>query len=114
MAVERQLAFQAQRVARAQAAGNDAELFAGFHHFVPDARAGGFVGGDVNLEAVFGGVAGARDQDVLQSADGAVGEPVELHLRQIGVGEFLQRIDALRPLDRDLREVVAEVARPCS
>ncbi len=38
-----------------------------------------------------------------------MGEPVELHLAQIGVGEFLQRIHATRALDRDLREVVAQI-----
>ncbi len=38
-----------------------------------------------------------------------MGEPVELHLRQIGVRQLLQGVDALRSLDGDLGEVVAQV-----
>ena len=65
MAVERHGGLQPQGVARAEAAGQDAELRAGGEHFAPDAGAGGLVGGDVDLEAVFAGVAGAGDQDVV-------------------------------------------------
>ena len=36
-------------------------------------------------------------------------EPVELHLAQIGISQLLQRIDAARALDRDLREVVTQI-----
>ena len=59
VAVERHFGFQAQRVARAQAAGLDAEFRAGVHHLVPDAL--GLAGRDVDLEAVLAGVAGVRD-----------------------------------------------------
>ena len=69
----------------------------------------GFVAGDVDLEAVFGGVAGAGDEGVGQSADGAVGEPVELYLGEIGVGELLQGAPAVGALDGDLGVGVAEV-----
>src|SRR3954471_21802803 len=37
VAVKRHLSFEPQSVARAQTAGQDAELFAGFHYFVPNA-----------------------------------------------------------------------------
>ena len=57
--VERHLGFQAQRVARAQAAGLDAEFRAGLENLVPEARR--LRGRDVDFESVFAGVAGARD-----------------------------------------------------
>ena len=45
--------LQPQRIARAQPAGPNAELRARFHQRVPHLHRGGFVGRDVNLEAVF-------------------------------------------------------------
>ena len=109
MPVERQLPFQAQRIARAQSAGHDAEFLTRFQHLVPHSGAGGLVGGDVDLEAIFGRVSGAGNQNVAQPCNCSVGEPIELHLRQVGVGQLLQGVDALRPLDRDLGKVVAQV-----
>ena len=73
MAVERQLGFETQRVARAQAAGNDSEFFARFEDFVPHPGAGCFITGNVDFESVFAGVAGAGDQNIFQSADRARG-----------------------------------------
>src|ERR1035438_7122593 len=109
MPVERQPAFQAKRVARAQPAGNNAELLARFHHLVPNAGAGRLVGGNVNFEAIFSGVPRSRNQDVRQPANRAMREPIELHLGQVGIGQFLQRVYALGPLNRDLGVVVAQV-----
>ncbi len=65
--------------------------------------------GNVDLESVFAGVAGAGDQSVLQPADRAARDPVKLHRREVGIGELLQQIDGLRALDRDLGEVVGEI-----
>ena len=45
VSIQRQLALQSQRVACSETAGHDAELFAGLQHFIPDARAGRFIGG---------------------------------------------------------------------
>ena len=59
MAVERHLGFQAQCVARAKTAGANTELLAGIEHSAPHAL--GLLGRDVDLEAVFAGVAGASD-----------------------------------------------------
>src|ERR1039458_10348386 len=109
MPVERQPAFQAKRVARAQPARNNAELLARFHHLVPNAGAGRLIGGNVNLEAIFGGVTRSRNQDVRQPCNRPMREPVELYLRQVGIGQLLQRVYALRPLNRDLGVVVAQV-----
>ena len=39
----------------------------------------------------------------------AARDPVELHRAQIGVGQLLQKIHALRTLDRNLREVVRQI-----
>ncbi len=67
VAVEGHGGFEAEGVARAEAAGQDAEFRAGCEDFVPDAAAGGLVGGDVDLEAVLAGVAGAGDHDVVEA-----------------------------------------------
>jgi len=60
--------FKPQRVARAQAAGPMPNSFAGFEHLVP---ARSLVGHrtDIDLEAVFAGVAGPRDQRVVEAAN---------------------------------------------
>ena len=55
LAVQVHAGFQAQRVARAQAGGLDAGGGSAFH------RAPTWVAGHADLEAVFAGVAGARD-----------------------------------------------------
>src|SRR5271165_2393812 len=106
MPVERQPAFQSERVARAQSTGHNTEFLACYQNFMPDAFTGRFIGGNVNLEAVLRGVAGARNQDVAQSADRPVRKPVKLDLGQVRVSQLLQRIHAPRALDGDLREVV--------
>ncbi len=67
VAVEGHGGLEAEGVARAEAAGEDAELGAGLEDLAPDAGAGGLVGGDVDLEAVFAGVAGAGDHDVVEA-----------------------------------------------
>ena len=59
MPVERHFRFKTQRVARAQARRFYAEFLARREDLIPDPR--GFVGRDVDLEAVLAGVAGARD-----------------------------------------------------
>ena len=82
MAVERHLGFQAQRVARAQAARFDAEFRARLQDLVPDPH--GLAGRDVDLEAVLAGVAGASD--ARRDADNlAVGEPVIFDAGQVDV-----------------------------
>src|SRR5579864_2977481 len=79
VAVEREFGLEAQRVTRSQAARECAEFLAGLENFVPDTRAGGFIGGNVNLKAVFSGIAGARDQDVFEAADRSASDPIEFH-----------------------------------
>src|ERR1700761_266371 len=76
--VERHGRFEAQRIARAKAAGHDAEFLTCFEHLVPDALARRRIGGHVDLEAVFSGIAGAGDERVVQAADLAPGKPVVL------------------------------------
>src|ERR1700722_12169880 len=72
--VERHRRFEAQRVARAEAAGQDAEFLTRFEHLVPNALARRRIGGDIDLEAVFSGIAGAGDQRVVQAAARAPGK----------------------------------------
>ena len=110
MAVEGHGGLQAKRVARSQAAGQDAEWPAGLHHFVPYPGAGGLIGGQVDLKSVFSGVAGARDERVGDAANRAPGEPIILDRAQVGLGQLGQRILGPRPLDRELGVVVAVVA----
>ena len=78
--------------------------------FVPYAGAGGLVGGQVDLKAVFSGVAGARDERVGNAANRAPGEPIILDRAQIRLGELGQGVLGPRPLDRELGVVVAVVA----
>ena len=73
MAVEAHAGFEAQRVARAEAAGNHFRGFAGVHQVVP--KLFGMLGGEINLEAIFAGVAGAGDQAVY-AADFAESEMI--------------------------------------
>src|ERR1039458_3297751 len=93
MAVERQPAFEAERVARSQATGDGAKLFTGIEDRVPDAGAGGLIGRDVDFESIFGGVAGAAHEDILQATQRSARHPVELHYAQVGVGKFLEKVD---------------------
>ena len=91
VAIERQLGLQAQSVARAQPAGQNAEFRAGCEHLIPHALASALVGRDIDFEAVLAGVAGARDHHIGQSANRAEDEGVRPHLRQFGISQFLQR-----------------------
>jgi hypothetical protein len=61
----------------------------------------------VDFEAVFAGVAGARDEHVGNAGHRAPGEPVVLDRGQIDLGQLLQRLKRARALQRQLR-VVAE------
>ena len=79
-------------------------------HLVPYAGAGGLVGGHVDFKAIFAGVAGARDQRVVQATDRAPGEPIILDRAQVHLGQFGQRLLRARSLDGELRVVVAVVA----
>ncbi len=101
MAIQRHLGFQAQRVARAQAAGLDAELYAGVQDFVP--QAGSFRRRDVDFVAIFAGVAGAGD------AGRSAGDHRRRRTSNSGwrtrsaVGQFLQSGARVGALDGDLR-----------
>ncbi len=109
VSVERQLAFQPQRVSRTQTTWNGTEFFSRFEELFPYAGAGRFVGGNVDFESILGGIAGARDQNVFQAADGAARDPVELYGGKIGVGQLLQQVHGSWTLDRDLREIVGKM-----
>ena len=109
MSVEWEPTFEAKRVARAQAAGDDAEFFSGCENLVPNAGAGGLVRRDIDFETVFGSIAGAAHQNIFQSADRPARYPIKLHRAQIGIGQLLKNVDALRALNRDLGEVIGEM-----
>ena len=98
VAVEAHAGFEAEGVARAEAAGADAELGAGVEECVPHLYCCGFVGGDVDLEAVFAAVAGARDEDVVDAGDLSPGEPVIFDRGEVDLGELLQGFKRARAL----------------
>src|SRR5258708_32431911 len=106
--VKRHLDFQAQAVGRAEPEGKNAELAPGFDHFGPDLLARRLVGRHINLETVFPGIAGARDQNIFQAADSAMRKPIILDRAEICVGEFLHYLYRARPLNRELRVSVAQ------
>ncbi len=110
VAVEAHAGFEAEGVARAQAAGSDGELRARIEQRVPHLHGGGLVGGDVDLEAVFAGVAGARDQHVGNAGDRAPGEPVILDGGEIDFGELGESLERARALQGQLRVVAGVVA----
>ena len=109
MSVERQLALEPKRVARTEPAGDSAELFTHGQYFIPYSRAGLVVAGNVNLEAILGGISRTGDQYVSQSGYCAARDPVKFNAAQVGIGKFAEQVHALRPLDRDLRELVREI-----
>ena len=96
VAVEGHAGLEAEGVAGAEAAGDDAEFCTGFHDGGPDFFRGGDVGGDVDLEAVFAGVAGAGDEHVVDIGDLAPGEPVVLDGGEVDFGELLQGFEGAR------------------
>src|SRR5476651_375628 len=106
VAVEAHAGFEAQRVARAEAAGNDVGGFAGLEQRQPD-----FVRlrrRDEDFEAVFAGVAGARDGGA-DVGDLAVSEPVVLHAREIDAGQRLEHFQRFGALDGDQRIARARI-----
>src|SRR6185437_3780638 len=74
--VQRHAPFQTKRVARTQTAGHNSEFPARFSDFIPDTLACCYVRRDINLKAVFCGIARARDHGIREAADCAVLEPV--------------------------------------
>jgi len=107
--VERHFRFKAQRVARTESAGNDAKLFSRFDDGVPHSFTRRGIAGNVNLKAVFAGVAGASDQTIRQGANRYRSEPVVLNHGKIGVRQLLQNFCRARTLNRELRIRVAQV-----
>src|SRR6266702_5137475 len=109
MAVERERSLKPKGVASAKSAGEHAELLTGGKQFVPHSHAGGLVRGNVDLKAILSRVAGASDQRIGQSTDGAMSEPIELHLREVGVRKLLQSAPAIGPLNGYLGIAITEV-----
>ena len=105
VAVEAHAGFEAEGVARAQAAGADAELRARVEQRVPRVGGGGFVGRNVELEAVFAGVAGAGDDHIWNAGDCAPGEPVVFDGGEIEFGQFGESLKRVRALQGELRVV---------
>ena len=110
MPIERHGRFQAKCVPCSQAARQHAKRLARFHHFLPYPGAGGFVGGNVDLEAILACVAGAGDEGVVQAADGAPCEPVVLDFGQVHLSQPGEGVFCAGSLDGELGVVVAVVA----
>src|SRR5215468_7713856 len=109
MAIERHFAFQSQSIPRAQSTRQNTELFSCLRNFIPYALARSNIRRNVDLETIFRRITRAGNQRVRKSANGTVLEPVVLDLRKVHVCELLQCGFSLRPLDGDLRVVVADV-----
>ena len=104
VSVERHLRFQAQRVAGAEAARLDVTT----RDQLPK-NGWAVLRRDVNLEAVFTGVAGARNDGRRAVNDPPV-EVVVLHRGEIQVGVRLQNPFGVGTLQRELRVVVTDIA----
>ena len=102
VAVEIHAGFEAQRVARAEAAGGDAERV----QLLPDAH--GILRGQHDFEAVFAGVAGARDEPAIDlAADECARARVRPARPRVKAASRTSR--ALRALHGEHREVRALV-----
>ena len=107
VAVQRHGRFQAQRVARAETAGNQALLGAGFAQLAPQRRA--VLGGRVQLVSARSGVAGAGNHAV-DAVDVDVRDGGVVAGRQgFGVGELREDLRGGRPLQRQLSDGVGDV-----
>ena len=79
MSVERHPGFETQSVACSQPTGDGAILLASIQYRVPNPRARRLIRWNVDLKAVFPGVARAPDEHILDPADSPVCEPVILY-----------------------------------
>ncbi len=104
VAIERHPCFQAQCVARAQAARFDAEFLAGVENVVPNAL--GMFRREIDFEAIFAGVSGASDAGG-DAGDQAVDEVVVTNGGEIGGGQLLQSCQRVRALDGELGVTIA-------
>ena len=111
VAVEAHAGFEAEGVARAEAAGANAELCARVEESVPHVHGGGLVGRDVELEAVFAGIAGAGDDHIGDAGNCAPGEPVIFDGGEIELGELGESLERARALQGELRVVGGVVAQ---
>jgi hypothetical protein len=108
VAVEAHGGLEPQRVARAEAGRHDAGALARREDRVPHPL--GLRGRHEDLEAVFTGIAGARDR-AHHAGHFTRGEPVILEGRQVGAGQRLQHSPRRRPLKRHQRVARAGVDR---
>ena len=108
VAVQPHRGFEAQRVARAEAARDDVGRPARLEQRLPHAV--GHVRRHEDLEAVLAGVAGARDRGA-GAGHFAVREPVVADVAEIDAGQRLQDFARGRPLQRDQRVAAARVDR---
>jgi hypothetical protein len=109
VAVEAHSGFKTEGIARAEATGTDAELLTGNEEFVPDFCGCGFVCGEIELETVFAGVAGAGDEDVGDAGDCAKCEPVIFDCGEIDGGEFAEGLKGAWALESELGVVAGVV-----
>src|SRR5215469_5005572 len=109
VSVERQLGLESKGITSPKSAWDGVEWLAGLEQLVPHPRACRLIAGDVNLESVFPCVPRARHQRVLQPANRTVRQPIKLDRREIGVSDLLQQVDALGPLNGNLREIIRQI-----
>src|SRR5258708_3595430 len=102
VAVQGHPGFEPQRVARAEAAGLDPT---GSEEFAPDPRC--HERRHVDLEAIFAGIARARD-DGRRAIHLAEGEPVVLDRAEVDVGQRLQEALGVGALQGELGVVGAD------
>src|SRR5436190_3226683 len=105
-AIERIAHLQPKRVARAQAAGPDAKLFARLQHRVPDLRR--IFRGKKHLDSVFAGVAGPGNREV-HSVQLELYNVVARRELDLAAEQRVKKIDHARPLNRDPAKAVTAI-----
>ena len=100
MAVEAHACFEAQSIARAEAAGNHAGGFSSLHQIVPEFFR--MFRSEIDFKSIFAGVAGARDQ-AINAAHLAEGEMIVADVVERRWRELLQDFGRARALNRELR-----------
>src|SRR5678816_482337 len=104
VSVERHSHLEAQRVARPQSRRNYITFL---ENRIPHAHS--IFVREVQLESVFPGVSGPRDDDVTDPRNRSPREVVVLDRRQIDIGQALKNLYRLWPLKREKSRLIADV-----
>src|SRR6516162_658188 len=107
--VQRHFGLEPEGIPRSETARHDTQFLPGVDNLLPDSLAGADVGGDINLESVFAGVARSGDERIAQPAHRSMCKPVVPDAVKRRVGQFSQYIDSARALNRQLGVCVTTI-----